>query len=116
MALLKSIAIIIGILVGSVFIWKFAAVYINVNGIEADLNQHAGDLLVECIGDPYCEDDIIEQMEMIRAHNNRDVILFYETLDYAASANTIMLDGYMNVDLFVHKYVHTFSITVDVWR
>lgn len=116
MALLRSIFIIIGVIVGSVFIWKFADVYIDVNGIEADLNQYSGDLLVQCIGDPYCEDDIIEQMEMVRKHNNRDVVLFYETLDYAASANTILLDGYKNVDLFVHKYVHTFSIEVDVWR
>ncbi len=116
MALLKSIAIIIGILVGSVFIWKFADVYITVNGIEADLNKYAGDLLVECIGDPYCEDDIIEQMEMVRTHNGRDVVLFYETLDYASSANTILLDGYKVVDLFVTKYVYTFSIEVDVWR
>jgi hypothetical protein len=116
MALLKSIAIIIGILVGSVFIWKFAEVYIDINGIEADLNQHAGDLLVECIGDPYCEDEIIDQMEMIRKHNGRDVELYYDSLDYAASANTILLDGYKNVDLIVHKYQHTFSIEVDVWR
>lgn len=116
MALLKSIFIIIGILVGSVFIWKFADVYITVNGIESDLNEVAGELDVKCIGDPYCEGDIIDQIEMVRRERGRDVELDFDTLDYAATNNTIMLDGYKDVDLFFRQYRYNFSIEVDVWR
>lgn len=116
MALLKSIGIILGILVGGFFIVKFASVYIDVNGIESDLGHMSGELLVECIGDPYCEDDLIEQMEMIRTHNNRDVVMVYENLDYAAAANTIMLDGYKVVDLIFTQYTYVFNVEVEVWR
>lgn len=116
MLLLRSIGILLGIIVGGFFLFKIATVYIDVNGVESDLNNYSGDLLVECIGDPYCQDDIIEQMEMIRLHNNRDVTLVYETLDYAASANTILLDGYKTVDLIFTQYTYVFSVEVDVWR
>ncbi len=53
---------------------------------------------------------------MIRTHNNRDVVMVYETLDYAAAANTIMLDGYKVVDLIFTQYTYVFNVEVEVWR
>jgi hypothetical protein len=116
MAAIKSLSIFLVVVVLGFFMWKFGSVYIDVNGIESDLGNYSGDILVECIGDPYCEDDVIEQIEMVREHNNRKVTLDYETLDYVGGANVIKLEGYKEVDLIFTKYVYHFTITVDVWR
>jgi hypothetical protein len=113
---LKKFAIFVAVIVGGFFVVKFADAYIDVNGIESDLRGFGSDLMIECIADPYCEDDLIEQIEMIRAHNNRDVVLDYDSLDYAASANVVLLSGTKEIDLLFKKHTYKFNLEVAVWR
>lgn len=116
MTALKSMLVFIAVIAVAFLLMKLGGAYIDINGIESDLNGLGSDLRIECIGDPYCEQDIIDQMEMVREFNNRKVVLDYDTLDYAASSNMIMLQGSKEIDFLVKKVNYEFSIEVDIWR
>ena len=116
MAALRYIAITLAVLAGGFFLIKLGGAYIDINGIESDLNGLGSDLLVECIGDPYCEEDVIDQIEMVREFNNRQVDLDYDTLDYAASSNLILVEGSKDIDFLVKRLNYKFTVEVEIWR
>jgi hypothetical protein len=114
MQTIKTLAIIVGIILAGVLTIKFVPVFIDINGLESDLNKHAADLAVECVGDPGCQDDLAEQIEMVRTANRRDVTLIYETLDYASTSNKLFVEGYKVIDLYATKYTWKFTLTIEL--
>jgi len=116
MAGLKNLVVLVAVVVGGFFIVKVADAYIDINGIESDLNSYGEDLAVGSVRDPEYHNNLVEQIEMIREHNNRDVVLLYETLDYAAASNQILVDGYKDINFYVTVYRHNFGLEVKIWR
>lgn len=114
MNFLKGVGVVLAIAVVGVGMLKFLPAYVHVHGIEGDLNGYANDLAVGCVGDPECEDNLIDQIEMIREANKRDVELDYDTLDYSATGNKLYIDGSKEIDLWVDKYTWHFQVTVEL--
>jgi len=94
---------------------KFIGAYIDVHGIEGDLNYVAHSLAVECAANPECEDTLIAQIESVREGNRRKVELDYATLDYQTSVNKLFVEGDRVIDLLVRKVTWRFTITVDLF-
>jgi hypothetical protein len=112
---LQSLAILVVVLVVGFAGVKFIGAYIDVHGIEGDLNYVAQSLAVECAANPECEDTLIAQMEEVRVGNRRNVTLDYSTLDYQTSVNKLFVEGDRVIDLLFRKVTWRFTVTVDLF-
>jgi len=112
---LQSLAILVVVLVVGFTGVKFIGAYIDVHGIEGDLNYVAHSLAVECAANPECEDTLIAQMEEVRVGNRRNVTLDYSTLDYQTSVNKLFVEGDRVIDLLFRKVTWRFTVTVELF-
>jgi len=113
-AFLRAVGIIVLVAAIAIVLLKFLPAYVHIHGIESDLNGYGSDLAVECVGSPDCEDNLIEQIEMIRTANGRDVELHYETMDYEATADRLSIQGSRVIDLYFDKYTWRFEVVVKL--
>ena len=108
--------ILIGIVVGGFVFIRLVGAYIDIRGMEGDLEKLSNDIAIECIGDDSCEDTIIEQIQAVRDHGKRQLSLDFTTLDYSAGTNTFSVEGTRLVDLKVTKFTWRFTLSVPIYK
>ena len=108
--------ILIAVVVGGFTFLKLVGAYMDIAGMEGDLEKLSSDIAIECIGDDSCEDTIIEQIQAVRDHGNRQVTLDFTTLDYSAGTNTFTVEGARLVDLKLTKFTWRFTISVPIYK
>ncbi|MBM4355184.1 MAG: hypothetical protein FJ109_15610 [Deltaproteobacteria bacterium] len=112
---LQALGILVVVVIVGFLAVRFIGAYIDVHGIEGDLNYVAHSLAVECAGDPECADTLILQIEQVREGNRRKVTMDYSTLDYQTSVNKLFVEGDREIDLLFRKITWRFTVTVDLF-
>ncbi len=112
---LQALGILVVVIVVGFAGVKFIGAFIDVHGIEGDLNYVAQSLAVECAANPECEDTLIAQIEEVRVANRRNVTIDYSTLDYQTSVNKLYMEADRVIDLKFKKLTWRFTITVELF-
>lgn len=110
----KTLMVVAVAVVAALVGLKFAGAYMDIRGIQDDLQSLNSDLPLECVGDRLCEEQLVTHIESVRMEHGRDVVLDYESMGYWALEDRFAVDGTRTIDLVLYKYVWPF--TVDVQR
>ncbi len=93
---------------------KVGAAWMDVTGIEADLEAASHDLPFDCAGSRSCGDKLIDAIEDIRVERDRDVVLDYESIDIDAENDAFIIKGSKVMDFYVRRYVWRFDISIPL--
>lgn len=114
MKTIKTILIVLLVLVGGFIGVKLAGAYMDVSGIQSDIQAKAGDIPFDCAGSRRCGDQLVDTVEALREEHKRDVVLDYESADIDAESNKFFMQGMKVIDFKVNKVVWNFLIEVDL--
>lgn len=112
---IKKLVIILAVVVGGILLVKVGGAYLDVSGIQADLQAVADDLKIHCLQEnEECREQLIDQIEGIRKQHTRDVEINYESLRYSGEENRLYMNGRKRIDFRIRQVTWNFEIGVDI--
>lgn len=102
------------IVVGGFLAIKVGGAYMDIDGIQADLEASKMDLPFDCAGSRSCGDKLVDAIEAIRDFHQREVELDYDSIDVDYDENVFTMKGTRTVDFKVRKYIWRFKIEIEL--
>ncbi|GEM_PF-6203159 len=110
----KTLVIGLVVVVALLAVVKVGGAWLDINGMEADIESAAKDLPIDCAGSRSCGDKLVDAIEELREFHHRDVELDYDSLDVDAEQNVMTISGVKRIDFKVRVFVWRFTLRAQL--